>query len=364
MSKKTEKDNKKLRFSRLHFEVTGICNLRCRHCYNVNYLGQPRELSTLEVKQILDKAKKIGCKTFAFSGGEPLCRKDIIELIKYADDPVIILTNSYMLTDKLLSQISEIDKTIEFRVSWDGYRGHFFIRNQSWKPVLENIKKLVESGFIVTVNSSLIKQNVDELEKIYEEIKSLKVDRWRIDIPYLQGNFIRGVSEMAIDLEKIFPKIQKLVVKYLKEKPKFELDVIQAFRSQLLKQKSFFVFNKNSHPCVYRRVLAIRPDGAMSYCATWNKVFGNLLYEEVKEITRKEDWIEFEKIKIKDLKDCAECRYFKVCGGGCRARALYSTGNILSPDPLACQIYSLSEKYIWPILPNEMKEILYSSVKK
>jgi radical SAM protein with 4Fe4S-binding SPASM domain len=358
------KNNKKSRFSRLHFEITGICNLRCKHCYNANYLGQSKELSALEIKQILDKAKKIGCKTFAFSGGEPLCRKDILEIIKYAGDPVIILTNSYNLTDKILNQISKIDKTIEFRVSWDGYKGHLFIRNQSWKPVLKNIKKLVKSGFIVTVNSSLIRQNVDELERMYETIKSLKVDRWRIDVPYLRGNFLNNAPEMNVDLEKVFPKIQKLVKRFLKEKPKLELDIIQAFRSQLLRQKIFFAFNRNSHPCAYRRVLAIRPDGGMSYCATWDKVFGNLLNEKIEDIIQKKEWREFEEIQIKDLKKCAECRYLNICGGGCRARALYSTGDLLAPDPLACKVHSLSEKYIWPLLSIEIKEILYSSLKK
>lgn len=358
-----KKNNKKSRFSRLHFEMTGICNLKCKHCYNASYLRQNQELSTLEVKQILNKAKRAGCKTFAFSGGEPLCRKDIVEIIRHAGDPVIILTNGYMLTDKLLNQISEINKTIEFRVSWDGYKGHLFIRNQSWKPVLKSIKKLVNSGFIVTVNSSLIKQNINELEKIYETIKNLGVNRWRIDIPYLRGNFLNNAPEMVVNLEKVFPKIQKLVIRYLKERPEFELDVIQAFRSQLLKQKSFFAFNKNSHPCAYRRVLAIRPDGGMSYCATWDKVFGNLLNEEVEEIIQKREWKEFENIRIKNLKGCVECRYLTICGGGCRARALYSTGDILAPDPLACQVHSLSEKYIWPFLPTEIKKILYSSLK-
>jgi len=358
------KEITKSRFSRLHFEITGICNLRCRHCYNASYLDQLRELSTLEVKQILDKAKKIGCRTFAFSGGEPLCRKDIIEIIKYAGDPVIILTNGYMITDKLLNQISEIDKTIEFRVSWDGYEGHLFIRNQPWRPVLKNIKKLIKRGFIVSVNSSLIKQNANELERMYEMIKNLGVDRWRIDVPYLCGNFLNNAPKMAVDLKKVFPKIQKMVIQYLKERPKFELDIIQAFRSQLLKQKSFFTFNENSYPCAYRRVLAVRPSGSMSYCATWDKVFGNLLSEEVEEIIQKRDWKEFEKIKIKNLKGCAKCKYFRICGGGCRARAFYSTGDILAPDPLACQVYSLSEKYIWPIFPKEIKEILYSSLKK
>lgn len=353
----------KSRFSRLHFEITGLCNLKCKHCYNAKYLQQNRELSTLEVKQILNKAKRIGCKTFAFSGGEPLCRKDIVEIIKYAGDPIIILTNGYVLTNKLLNQISGINKTIEFRISWDGYNGHRFIRNRPWEPVLKNIEKLVRFGFIVSVNSSLIKQNMNELERMYKTIKNLRVDRWRIDIPYLRGNFLKNASEMAVNLEKVFPKIQKLVKRYLKEKPKFELDIIQAFRSRLLKQGSFFTFSKDSHPCAYRRVLAVRPDGGMSYCATWDKIFGYLLNEEIKEITQKKDWKEFEKIRIKNLKSCAECRYLVICGGGCRARALYSTGDILAPDPLACRVHSLSEKYIWPILPHKIKELFYSSTK-
>jgi len=360
---KKENQNLKGRFLRLHFEVTGKCNLRCRHCYNSEYLKNGEDLTTLEVKTIINKAKNIGCETFTFSGGEPFCRKDIVEIIKYAGDPVIFITNSYNLTKDLLKKIAKINKTIEFRVSWDGYNGHFFIRKKEWESVLEKIKELIDLGFIVTVNSSLIKQNVNELERMYEEVVKLKIDRWRVDVPYVSGSFVKNSSVMSVDLTKAFPVIRNIVKSYLFNKPNIEIDIIQAFRSQLLKQESFFNFDKNSHPCDYRRVLAIRPDGGMSYCATWNKVFGNVLKEEINDITLKKEWQDFEKIKIKNLNKCNKCKYLKICGGGCRARAFYSTGNIRSPDPLACQVYELSEKYIWPILPKKVKNILYSSIK-
>ena len=58
----------------------------------------------------------------------------------------------------------------------------------------------------------------------------------------------------------------------------------------------------------------------------------------------------------KDLNYCPECKYFLVCNGGCRSKALYSTNNIKEPDPTSCCLHKLIEKELIPILPYNVQK--------
>ena len=70
----------------VHLELTHRCNLKCFHCYLECYSDEPkpRELSTEEVAGILKQLFEMGVYYVTFSGGEPLCRPDIFEIMGHA----------------------------------------------------------------------------------------------------------------------------------------------------------------------------------------------------------------------------------------------------------------------------------------
>ena len=64
-----------------HF-ITDKCNLRCSYCY-INY-NKEKEMSTEQIKNMLNEFAKLGTQIYGIAGGEPLVREDIFEVIKYA----------------------------------------------------------------------------------------------------------------------------------------------------------------------------------------------------------------------------------------------------------------------------------------
>jgi len=67
------------------FELTYECNFDCIHCYVRGSRKEKRELNTKEVFSVLDELKKMGIFRIGFTGGEPLLRKDIFDILDYAN---------------------------------------------------------------------------------------------------------------------------------------------------------------------------------------------------------------------------------------------------------------------------------------
>ena len=72
----------------------------------------------------------------------------------------------------------------------------------------------------------------------------------------------------------------------------------------------------------------------------------------------------FYDIKIKDFKECMDCRYLHLCNTGCRVDAMYYLGDYVNVDPICCNLMPLIEKEIIPILPTELQEFYTNLIKK
>lgn len=341
------------RFLALHFEMTGKCNLRCKHCYNIDYLkSQTDDLNTEQIKKIIDKSIALGCKDIGFSGGEPFARTDILEIINYCKDyPIHILTNGLLITDDIIKELNNIDNLLlEFRISLDGLKSHSFLRNVQYDKTLDIIKKLLENDYVVTVNTMITDENLKELLEMYNLLKKMKVDRWRLDFVFNSGNANENSLKLTNTIE-LFKVLEKLIKTYIKERPDLILDINKVFRSSFLYGFEPFNYSLNSKPCEYQGSLTIRPNGDVSFCPSMNKTYGNILTEDVLEIIEKPEWKEFANIKVKDLDDkCKNCEFMKYCGGGCRADGYYDTGNIKGISSLNCELIKFFVKEVLPLI--------------
>ena len=340
------------KFDALHFEVTHLCNLRCVHCYNINYLNSAdKDLSTADVFKIIDISKEIGCTHIGYSGGEPFMRKDLLEILSYTPKmPIHILSNGLLIDHNLLSQIQKINELVEFRISLDGLDAHYKIRHVDYREILKKINLISQHGFIVTVNTTLNPYNFEELEILYEIFKENPPDRWRIDFAFNFGNAKKNYT--TFNQEASFPILKKILTRYIKEQPDFELDINKFFRSIFLNSNVIpMEYNLESKPCEYQSSLTIRPNGDVSFCPTLDLTFGNILENSIYDIINSSDWKSVENIQAKDLGSaCQSCQYLKHCGGGCRADAYYNTGNLCLPDEFNCQAMAYYAKEIYPIL--------------
>jgi len=102
------------------FNLTDKCNLRCKYCYLSFDERNCKELDLLQVKSVIDKLVKAGTRRISFTGGEPLLRDDIGEIIKYASDRNLILslTTNGILLEKKIRDLLLLDN---ISISFDGF---------------------------------------------------------------------------------------------------------------------------------------------------------------------------------------------------------------------------------------------------
>lgn len=352
----------------IHLEITGKCNLLCKYCYNSQFNCEEQfdaEMSTSDIKRLIDEAKEMGCKRFTFSGGEPFARKDFLEIVEYCgESKVDILTNSKLIDDSLIEKLCNLPQINEIKISLDGFAAHDTIRvGSSYVDVISTIKKLKSKKFKIVINTEVTSLNIDEVFDLYQELKKLKIDRWRVDLPFILGRYKDNYENFKLpDFVDFIKLVKKILIDYLSEKPSFEMELFNIYKSELTPVNAI-EFDYGTHPCAYRKgSFPMRPNGDMIFCPSMDIAMSNFLKEpSLKATIDKKFSHPFYELKIKDISECINCRYLNLCNAGCRVDALYYLGKYDTVDPICCNLMPLIEDEIIPILPKELADF-YSSL--
>lgn len=355
---------KDYKISSIHLEITGKCNLMCKYCYNAQFNDENRfkdEMTTDQIKKLIDEAKKMGCKRFIFSGGEPFTRPDFFEILDYCKDSKIeILTNSkLLLKDDYMEKLVNIPNISEIKISLDGFKEHDKVRvGSSFEKVIDVIEKLKKLGFKIVINTEVTALNLKEIKPLYNKLKELKIDRWRVDLPFILGRYINFYREYKLPkFEDFISVFKEILIDYINDKPSFELELFNIYKSELTVDNAI-EFNYDSHPCAYRKgSYPMRPNGDLIFCPSMDLAMSNYIKEgSLKKAIEKKYEHPFYDIKISDFKECMNCRYLNLCNTGCRVDALYYLGDYINVDPICCNLMPLIESEIIPVLPPELKD--------
>jgi len=324
-----------------------------------------KELTTKEILSILKKLRKQGLQKVAISGGEPLLRRDLFKILDACPDNISILTNALLLDKDLLEKFinfkERTNKIIVFRVSLDGLESNEKMRGYSYKKVIEQLKKIKEAGFIVVINTTISPfVQSKELIKMLILLEQLKVNQWNVDLPFNEGSFRK--NRLSINLEQVLNELRNLIITYLDKKINMRLDIIGLFCSERIKRNlGFYECDLDSHPCNYQlHSMTINPSGEILLCPSLHLSFGNI--KNLEDYRSLKKWKEFISKKREYPEGCKNCRYIKICGGGCRANAFYTTGKLWGKDELSCKLMEFLEKKILPhyplVLQNQFKRLL------
>lgn len=187
-----EQELKKHTLVDLFWECTLTCNANCKHCGSSaekrKYEG---ELTTEEIKSAFKQiaedmdANKI---LINVTGGEPLVRKDLCEVMEYATNELGfhwgMTTNGILLTEENIEKLRKANmETVS--VSIDGLEEtHNKFRGvpNSYNIIINNIKNLKKAGFVkhIQVTTVFHKENINQLEELYQVMLSLGLDSWRL----------------------------------------------------------------------------------------------------------------------------------------------------------------------------------------
>ena len=212
----------------LFFEVTSRCNARCEHCGSSCGDFMPKdEITGDEIKGVLDDvaehydANKI---MLFITGGEPLVRKDLFELMEYATSLGFhwgMTTNGMLIDEKAVKKMEKA-KMSTVSVSIDGVKElHEAFRKVpgSFEKILKGIKLMQQCPTItdLQVTTCCNKKNIDQLEDIYKIVKDLGVKDWRL-IEVDPIGRAKGNNDLLLDADG-YKKMFKFIIEKRRENP-------------------------------------------------------------------------------------------------------------------------------------------------
>ena len=163
------------------WETTAACNLVCSHCRRTDVADRvtPDELSTQEATTMIDELSAWGRTILVFSGGEPLMRPDIFELMSYANQKGVIValaTNGTLVDQGLAKRIREagVDRvSISFDGADEATHDAFRRLPGSFHSAMAGAQALRTEGVPLQVNVTVAKHNADQMDGMVSLAKGL-----------------------------------------------------------------------------------------------------------------------------------------------------------------------------------------------
>lgn len=196
-----EKMKRKRALISFDLEVTARCNLNCRHCY-INLPpgdreAKKKELSLEEIKEIADEAVSLGAIWCLITGGEPLLRKDFIDIYLYLKRKgllVSVFTNATLIKEEHMNLFKKYPpRDIEVSVYGvtQGTYEKVTRKPGSFAAFIRGLKLLIEGGIKVRLKAMALRSNAEELPEIAQFCRKKTKDYFRFD-PFLHLRFDRN----------------------------------------------------------------------------------------------------------------------------------------------------------------------------
>ncbi|HOJ85423.1 MAG TPA: radical SAM protein [Elusimicrobiales bacterium] len=280
-------------------EVTRRCVNSCLHCYlvethNKNYKSE-RELSLGEIKRIFKELKEIGTIFINITGGEPLLRKDISNIIKLAIEHkfYVKLFSSLNCDFKKIKDIYDIGLR-DMDVSLYGSKTihNQITANDSFDLTVDNIKKAKKLGFRITVKTPVMRQNAGELKWIKKFAKDNYLD-FKIDpiiTPRNDGDL--SCAELSVS----------------------DFKFLKNFKNGILKSYDNSFDKIDYVPCgAVRSVIGIDSYGNVLPCLAFPFSLGSLKENKIKDILKSEQAVKLRKKLEMEPEKCIKCNYRTIC---------------------------------------------------
>lgn len=308
----------------LRISLTDNCNLRCIYCMpgrNVKFTKE--KLTSEEVIKIIKASEKLGIKKVRFTGGEPLVRKDLIDIVRETNrlkgiEDICITTNGMLLLDKIYdlkeNGLSRVNISLD-TLNKEKYKQ--ITRGGDIDAVLKSIYKCLELGIKVKLNVVIIKGlNDDEILDLMNITRDKNIDVRFIELmPIGEGNNFNGISNEEI-------------IKLLKGS---EYDILEHqrkdgpasyIRLKDGKGKIGFISALSNCFCEKCNRIRVTSDGMLKGCLNWkagvnlkNELQKGISDDEIKELIKKSIYNKPEKYLFKKDDKNKEIRFMNQIGG-------------------------------------------------
>ncbi len=324
----------------LHLELTDSCNLRCRHCSAGQLPRNERMLTLEELEGLFRSMKQIGTFRLGLTGGEPLLRDDLMEIIdlavKYRLSPCLT-TNGLLLTKETAEELGK-RKLAWLNISLEGAtpQTHDYIRGKgTFNQVLEKIA-MISKFCRFSLAFTLMKTNYHESRACAKLAKQVGAGA-AVFRPLYPIGTANQHSELMLSFSEYLEALNDLAAM---EK---EVNILNAqfcnnhpWGPETRIDSQSIVFS-NFGCGAGNLVCSVSVSGDVSPCSYLPASYlaGNIKEEPLEHI-----WSESSVFKhIRSLKSnnfCQKCESYRICRGGCRARAVSMSHSINAPDLWAC----------------------------
>lgn len=351
------------------WEVTQSCDLACKHCRAAAQpIAHPDQLTTAEGKALIDQIAAMKVPIFVFTGGDPLKRQDVFELIRYASEkgvkvavtpsatPLLTRESIFKLKEAglVLLGISLDGSTPEIHDTFRGLPG-------AWARTIQAIEWANEAGIPIQVHSTISRHNANDLDNLCSLFEKLAIVMWNVFFLVPVGRGQLGDLLSGEEFEQVFGKIYEL-----SHRVNFQIKTTEAmhYRRYLLQHNLEERRMGHGHPHAVNQDYepGAPTSDARTRTAGWatrrvNDGKGFLFVSHVGNVYPSGFLpIHAGNIREKPLADiyqnapifkalrdtgrlegkCGACEYKEICGGS-RARAYALTGDPLAQEP--CCIY-------------------------
>ncbi|RDD53137.1 MAG: radical SAM protein [Candidatus Korarchaeota archaeon NZ13-K] len=280
-------------------------------------------------------------RTLVLTGGEPLIREDLCDIIKYARDvgfEVVIATNGTLLTEKKAKELSSLD-IAGVAISLDSCESelHDNFRGVpgAWRRAIEGAENARREGLYLHINITLSKLNFEELHQLLHLADKLGS---HVVFLYQFQPFGRGSPRQDLTLDaSTFLKVIETVASLQSELNTLVIPVGLPEYFAYLSSKVGVLRGSFGGCMAGRGMFYVKWYGDVWPCVFLQTSVGNLLKEPAIKIWKENELL----IKLRDRRNldepCKSCIYVENCGG-CRSRAFLLTGSPFAADPM-CPFY-------------------------
>lgn len=307
----------------MSWNVTRECNMKCSHCYiNATSKKIDNELNTDEAKRLMDQIYQVSRPLLILSGGEPLLRPDIFELVSYGSKIGLKMglgSNGSLINEKTAAKLKSAGiTTVSISLDSNIPSQHDEFRGVSgaWQKAVDACKALRDNNVLVQVNTTLTQQNYNQIDDIMALAENIGVENFHLFflVPTGRGTKLTDISPKQYE-DMITKTFAKTANHRLNVRPSCAPQFMRIAKDMGLDMRQWI------RGCIAGMYYCrIYPNGDVTPCPYLPIKLGNIRERDFKDI-----WLNSEIFKAlrqpNALKGkCGLCEYRVLCGG-CRARA-------------------------------------------
>jgi radical SAM protein len=330
------------------WEATQACDLACVHCRaSAQSERSASELTTEQGYRLLDEIRSFGEPLMVFTGGDPLKRPDLFDLIRYSVK-IGLRTNvtpsaTPLLTNEAIDKFKEAGVS-RMAISVDGHdaASHDDFRGipGTFDRAMEALRHARDIGLDTQFQTTVTRRNMDHLPEIAEIVKEMRSKMWSLFFLIVTGRALASQDLVAEEYEQVFDFMYNLS----KTAP-FGIKTTEAMHyrryiAQRMKAEHGPASNEAAKGVAFRTA-GVSDGKGFVFVSHQGEIFpsgflpvsgGNVLQESLTDVYRNSDLFKTLRDTTQREGKCGICEYQKVCGGS-RSRAYALTGDFLASDP-------------------------------